>query len=64
MKALSMWEHDLPRDPHERPFSDLKRNADGKFDDGELANILTESIEDTAGILSSRNAVPRSYSLF
>ena len=53
MQALSMWEHNLPRDPQERDFSGLVRNADGKFDDDVLVEILTASIEDTAGMFCS-----------
>ena len=52
MQSLGKWEHGLPRDPHERPFGGLVRNAEGNYDDGDLVKILTESIEDTAGMES------------
>ena len=63
MQALSVWEHELPRDPHERDFVGLTRNADGKFDDDVLVKILTESIEDTAGMFSPRNPLAKLGSL-
>ena len=53
LKGLSLWEHSLDKDPQKRPFAHLKRGPDGKFDDGELVHILTEAIEDTAGLIYS-----------
>ena len=47
--GLSKWEKSLPRDPQQRPFADLKRGPDGKFNDDELVEILTSSVEDCAG---------------
>jgi hypothetical protein len=49
LKGLSMWEKSLDKDPQKRPFAHLKRGSDGKFDDSDLVNILTEAIEDPAG---------------
>lgn len=49
LQGLGKWEHSLPKDPQQRPFADLQRDADGKFSDDALVDILTRSIEDTAG---------------
>lgn len=50
LKGLGHWEHNLDKDPQKRPFAQLKRQPDGKFNDDDLVNIMTEAIEDTAGI--------------
>ena len=50
LRGLGKWEHGLAKDPQKRPFADLKRDADGKFLDDELVEILASSIEDTAGL--------------
>ena len=47
--GLSKWEKSLPRDPQQRPFADLKRGPDGKFNDDDLVEILASSVEDCAG---------------
>lgn len=52
LQGLGKWEHSLDKDPHKRPFAGLKRDADGKFADDDLAAILTESVEDMAGKIS------------
>ena len=49
LQGLGKWEHSLDKDPSKRPFAKLKRDANGKFADNDLANILTESVEDIAG---------------
>ena len=49
LMGLGKWEHSLDDDPVKREFHGLQRGADGKFSDDELVQILTESIEDTAG---------------
>ena len=49
LQGLGRWEQGLPKDPQKRPFADLQRDADGKFSDDELVEILTSAIEDTAG---------------
>ncbi|KAI9876483.1 MAG: hypothetical protein M1830_006422 [Pleopsidium flavum] len=53
LAGLSKWEHDLSKDPSERPFAHLQRGADGKFSDDDLVKIMTESKEDTAGTLGN-----------
>jgi len=49
LQGLGKWEHSLDKDPQKRPFADLERGADGKLPDDALVEILTASIEDTAG---------------
>ena len=50
LAGLGKWEHDLPTDPSERSFAHLKRQQDGKFDDDDLVNILSDAVEDVAGL--------------
>jgi linoleate 8R-lipoxygenase/9,12-octadecadienoate 8-hydroperoxide 8R-isomerase len=52
--ALTKWEAALPTDPQQRPFADIKRNADGTLDDKALVKILQASIEDVAGAFGPR----------
>ena len=47
--ALRAMEANTPKDPFERPFAGLKRQADGTFNDDDLVEILESSIEDVAG---------------
>lgn len=49
LQGMSKWEHSMDKDPQKRPFGKLQRDADGKFSDDDLAQILTESVEDIAG---------------
>lgn len=49
LAGLGKWEHELPKDPQQRPFAHLQRGADGKYSDDDLVKIITEGIEDTAG---------------
>ncbi|KAI9759515.1 MAG: hypothetical protein M4579_002274 [Chaenotheca gracillima] len=58
LMGLNKWEKSLPADPFERPFGKLKRGSDGKFNDDELVEIMTSSIEDTAGAFGANN-VPK-----
>ena len=56
LKGVGHWEASLPADPAERTFGNLQRNPrTGMFDDDGLVQILTESIEDTAGAFGARN---------
>lgn len=50
--GVMRWESQIPEDPVERTFANLQRKSDGRFDDGELVDILCDSIEDCAGMLS------------
>lgn len=58
LRGLSKWEHDLAKDPSQRPFAHLERGADGKYSDDDLVKIMTESIEDTAGTYHFSSALP------
>ncbi|KAI3396982.1 hypothetical protein diail_11382 [Diaporthe ilicicola] len=58
LRALSNWQADLPSKPEVRTFANLKRLADGSFNDDDLVKILTDSIEDVAGSYGA-NRVPR-----
>ena len=53
LAGLAKWEQEMPDDPHERVFAGLKREADGKYNDDDLVNIICDSIEDVAGRLRS-----------
>jgi len=55
MQGLGKWEHGLPKDPQERPFAGLSRDENGMLPDDGLAEILTTSIEDTAGAFGPNN---------
>lgn len=50
LQGLGKWEHSLDPDPQKRPFAKLQRGPDGKYPDEGLVRILTESIEDIAGM--------------
>jgi linoleate 10R-lipoxygenase len=52
LSGLGKWSTELPKDPSKRTFGNLERQEDGKFNDDELVNIMTESIEDVAGTKS------------
>ncbi|KAL2003634.1 hypothetical protein VTN02DRAFT_3018 [Thermoascus thermophilus] len=49
VQVLGRWESQIPADPLERPFADLLRGADGRFNDDDLVKIFAESVEDCAG---------------
>ncbi|PGH27261.1 hypothetical protein AJ80_00971 [Polytolypa hystricis UAMH7299] len=49
LRGLGKWEASLPQDPQQRPFAKLQRLPNGSFNDDDLVNILTASIEDIAG---------------
>ena len=55
LQGLGKWNAALDKDPLKRPFAGLTRKPDGSFDDGELVNILADSIEDVAGCPGARN---------
>jgi len=56
--ALSAAEKNLPEDPLQRPFAQLKRQEDGTFNDDDLVAILESSISDVAGSFGA-NRVPK-----
>ena len=56
IRGVGHWEASLPADPARRTFGKLERNPQtGMFDDDDLVQILTESIEDPAGAFGARN---------
>ncbi|OOF98169.1 hypothetical protein ASPCADRAFT_142143 [Aspergillus carbonarius ITEM 5010] len=55
VRGVARWEAGLPEPPAERPFAGLQRNADGSFDDSDLANMFADSVEDCAGAFGARN---------
>jgi linoleate 10R-lipoxygenase len=55
MMGLGKFEAEMPKDPQQRPFAHLKRGPDGKFDDGDLAKIMTDGIEQVSGAFGARN---------
>jgi len=58
LSALSAAEKNLPEDPLQRPFAQLKRQEDGTFNDDDLVAILESSISDVAGSFGA-NRVPK-----
>ncbi|KAL2422066.1 Linoleate 10R-lipoxygenase [Exophiala dermatitidis] len=59
MSGLGKYDHDLPQDPQQRPFAHLRRNANGMFEDEDLARIMRAGIEQVAGAFGARN-IPKS----
>jgi hypothetical protein len=57
--GFSKFERSVPDDPVERVFGGFQRGADGRFDDSDLVECITSSIEDCAGSFGARN-VPAS----
>ncbi|KAH6665675.1 putative fatty acid oxygenase PpoA [Halenospora varia] len=56
--ALRAMEKNMPEDPQQRPFANLKRQVDGTFPDDDLVTILSESVSDVAGSFGA-NRVPK-----
>ncbi|KAI1079732.1 linoleate diol synthase [Whalleya microplaca] len=59
LMGFSKFERRIPDEPAERVFGSFKRNADGKFNDDDLVNCISDAIEDCAGAFGGRN-VPQS----
>lgn len=57
IRTLGKMAASLSTNPQERPFANLKRGADGRLSDGDLFEILADSIEDVAGAFGA-NKVP------
>lgn len=53
--GFGKFERRIPEDPAERVFGGFKRNADGKFNDDDLVNCISDAIEDCAGAFGGRN---------
>ena len=56
LQGLLRYEQGIDADPSKREFGGLKRGPDGKFKDGDLVQLMKESIEDPAGRFSSAKA--------
>ncbi len=54
LKGLAAFEAGTPKDPSRRTFGGLERQADGRFRDEDLVQILKESMEDPAGCFGAR----------
>lgn len=54
IQGLLRFEQSIPQDPGHREFGGLKRDADGKFNDAEMVNVMKESMEDPAGLFGAR----------
>ncbi|KAK2592292.1 hypothetical protein QQS21_010012 [Conoideocrella luteorostrata] len=53
---LKAWFHNnVPRDPTEWTFGDLKRNKDGGFDDKDLVQLLRQGTDTVAGAFGAKN---------
>lgn len=60
--GLYRYEKSIPEDPSIREFGGIKRGTNGKFSDGDLVKILTESMEDPAGLFGPR-MVPKALKI-
>ena len=56
--ALEEWNARLPKDPHDRPFENLKHQTDGRFSDDDLVPIWTSSVDDVAGAFGAAHVPP------
>ncbi|EMC96034.1 hypothetical protein BAUCODRAFT_34798 [Baudoinia panamericana UAMH 10762] len=59
MMGLHHWEQTMPKDPFDREFNKMKRGPDGRYNDDELVEVITSSIEDVAGRFGA-NHIPKS----
>lgn len=55
MQGLSKYDTELPEDPQARPFADLKRGPDGKFNDDDLSKLFIAGVEQVSGAFGARN---------
>ncbi|CCF43731.1 linoleate diol synthase [Colletotrichum higginsianum] len=53
--VFGKFEKSIPDDPGQRTFADYERGEDGKFDDDDLVDCISSSIEDCAGAFGARN---------
>jgi hypothetical protein len=58
ISTLTAMEKNIPEDPLKRDFAQLKRQADGTYNDDDLVEILQSSISDVAGSFGA-NRVPK-----
>ncbi|KAK1833462.1 linoleate diol synthase [Podospora conica] len=59
VRGFGKFEQRIPDDPAQRPFNKFKRGHDGKFNDDDLVDCISDVIEDVAGSFGARN-VPSS----
>lgn len=55
MRGFVKFERSIPDDPAKRTFSGLQRGEDGKFNDSELVDIISDAVEEVAGSFGARN---------
>jgi hypothetical protein len=53
--GFGKFERSIPDDPVERVFGGFKRGADGKFNDDDLVNCISDAVEEVAGSFGARN---------
>ncbi|KAJ0163325.1 Linoleate 10R-lipoxygenase [Colletotrichum tanaceti] len=53
--VFGKFEKSIPDDPGQRTFADYERGEDGRFDDDDLVDCISASIEDCAGAFGARN---------
>ncbi|KAK0629535.1 heme peroxidase [Bombardia bombarda] len=61
-QALLRFEQQTPKDPSVREFAGLKRQADGRFKDEDLVNVLDEAMQDPSGIFGART-IPKALKI-
>jgi hypothetical protein len=55
LMGFTQFDRSIPDDPVDRTFGGYKRQGDGKYDDDDLVNCISDSIEDCAGSFGGRN---------
>jgi hypothetical protein len=55
MTGASRFESSIPDDPVDRVFGGYQRKVDGRFNDDDLVNCISDAIEDCAGAFGGRN---------
>ncbi|KAI1430665.1 linoleate diol synthase [Xylaria sp. CBS 124048] len=61
-QALLTFEEGIPKDPSQRTFDGLQRQADGRFKDEDLSRILQEAMDEPAGVFGART-VPKALKI-
>lgn len=61
-QALLAFEQQIPKDPSQRTFSGLERQANGKFKDSDLVQILKEAMNDPCGVFGART-IPKALKI-
>ncbi|KAJ2894179.1 uncharacterized protein MKZ38_007881 [Zalerion maritima] len=55
MRGFVKFERSIPDEPAERAFGGFKRGEDGKFNDDDLVNCISDGVEEVAGSFGARN---------